>query len=126
MHCACKCIVLVRSVARKAKYLGIKTLCPAQNHRIMLTITISVVSSHDYDIEDETLETTSKDGSEGDLSYAVEEEFLENTDEFIAYTDEPLADDSWVEEYIQGQEEYTQEMEELSLRLNGQTPVISW
>ena len=73
-------------------------------------------SSHDYDIEDETLKTTSKDGSESDLSYAVEEEFLENTDEFIAYTDEP---------HIQRQEEYTQEMEELSLRLNGQTPVIS-
>ena len=83
-------------------------------------------SSHDYDIEDETLEMTSKDGSESDLSYAVEEELLENTDEFIAYTDEPLADDSWVEEYIQRQEEYTQEMKELSLRLNGQTPVISW
>ena len=79
----------------------------------------------EYDIEDDTCETTSKDGYEGDLSYAAEDEFLDNTDE-LAYTDEPLADDSWVEEYIQRQEEYTSEIEELSLRLNGQTSVISW
>lgn len=79
----------------------------------------------EYEIEDETCETTSKDGYEDDLSYAVEDEFLDNIDE-LAYTDEPLADDSWVEEYIQRQEEYTRELEELSLRLNGQTPVISW
>ena len=66
-----------------------------------------------------------KDGYEGHLSYAAEDEFLDNTDE-LAYTDELLADDSWVEEYIQRQEEYTREIQELSLHLNGQTSVVSW
>ena len=70
-------------------------------------------------------ETTSKDEHKGDLSYAVEDEFLDSTGEF-AYTDEPLADDSWVEEYLQRQEEYTRETEELKLRLNGETTLISW
>ena len=76
----------------------------------------------EYEIEDET---AGKDAYESDISYGVEDEFLDNTDEF-AYADEPLADDLWVEEYLQRQEEYTREIEELSLRLNGETPLMSW
>jgi hypothetical protein len=44
----------------------------------------------------------------------------------LVYTDEPLADESWVEEYERRQDEYTREIEELNLRLNGQNPVNSW
>ena len=54
----------------------------------------------EYEIEDETCETTSNDGYESEPSYAVEEE-LRDDDDVLAYTDEPLADDSWVEEYMQ-------------------------
>ena len=53
-------------------------------------------------------ETTSKDEHKVDVPYGVEDEFLNNTDEF-AYADEPLANDSWVEEYLQRQENYIQE-----------------
>lgn len=80
----------------------------------------------EYEIEDETRETTSNDGHESEPSYAVEEELLDDEDVFIAYTDEPLADDSWVEEYMQRQEQHTREIEELSLRLSGENPVSSW
>ena len=79
----------------------------------------------EYDIEDETCRTTSKDEYEGHLSYAAKDEFLDNTNE-LAYTDEPLADDLWVEEYIQRPEEYTREIQELNLHLNEQTSVVSW
>ena len=51
----------------------------------------------EYEIEDETCETTSNDGYESEPSYAVEEE-LRDDENVLAYTDEPLADDSWVEE----------------------------
>jgi hypothetical protein len=54
----------------------------------------------EYEIEDETCETTSNDGYESEPSYAVEEE-LRDDEDVLAYTDEPLADDSWVEEYMQ-------------------------
>ena len=54
----------------------------------------------EYEIEDETCETTSNDGYESEPSYAVEEE-LRDDEDLLAYTDEPLADDSWVEEYMQ-------------------------
>ena len=54
----------------------------------------------EYEIEDETCETTSNDGYESEPSYAVEEE-LRDDENVLAYTDEPLADDSWVEEYMQ-------------------------
>ncbi|XP_028401050.1 uncharacterized protein LOC114524123 [Dendronephthya gigantea] len=82
-------------------------------------------SCPEYEIEDETYETASKDGYESELSYAVEEELLDDED-VLAYTDEPLADDSWVEEYIQRQEQHAREIEELSLRLSGENPVSSW
>ena len=54
----------------------------------------------EYEIEDETCETTSNDGYESEPSYTVEEE-LRDDEDVLAYTDEPLADDSWVEEYMQ-------------------------
>ena len=54
----------------------------------------------EYEIEDEMCKTRSIDEHKGD--------------EF-AYTDEPVADGSWVEEYLQRQEEYTRETEELKL-----------
>ena len=54
----------------------------------------------EYEIEDETCETTSNDVYESEPSYAVEEE-LRDDEDVLAYTDEPLADDSWVEEYMQ-------------------------
>ena len=54
----------------------------------------------EYEIEDEMCETRSIDEHKGDVSYGVEDKFLDNTDE-SAYADEPLADDSWVEEYLQ-------------------------
>ena len=54
----------------------------------------------EYEIEDETCETTSNDGYESEPSYAVEEE-LRDDEDVLAYTDEPLADDSWVEQYVQ-------------------------
>ena len=79
----------------------------------------------EYEIEDEDFDTTSKDGYESEPSYTVEEELLDSMDS-LAYTDEPLADESWVEEYERRQDEYTREIEELNLRLNGQNPVNSW
>ena len=78
----------------------------------------------EYEI-DETCETTSNDGYESEPSYTVEEE-LRDDEDVLAYTDEPLADDSCVEEYMQRQEQHTREIEELSLRLSGETPVSSW
>jgi hypothetical protein len=79
----------------------------------------------EYEIEDEDFETTSKDGYESEPSYAVEEELLDSMDS-LAYTDEPLADELWVEEYERRQDEYTSKIEELNLGLNGQNPVNSW
>jgi hypothetical protein len=79
----------------------------------------------EYEIEDETCETTSNDGYESEPSYTVEEE-LRDDEDVLAYTDEPLADDSWVEGYMQRQEQHTREIEELSLRLSGENPVSSW
>jgi hypothetical protein len=78
----------------------------------------------EYEIEDETCETTSNDGYESEPLYAVEEELRD--EDILAYTDEPLADDSWVEEYMQRQEQHTREIEELSLRLSGENPVSYW
>ena len=82
-------------------------------------------SGSEYEIEDDCCETTSKVEHEGDPSYASEEEFLDHVDSLV-YTDEPLADDSWVEEYLARQEEHDREMTELTLRLNGQNSVNSW
>lgn len=79
----------------------------------------------EYDIEDECCETTSNIDYDGDPSYASEEEFLDRVDSF-AYTDEPLADYSWVEKYQRRPEEHNREMTELTLRLNGQNPVNLW
>lgn len=79
----------------------------------------------EYEIEDETYETASNDGYESELSYAIQEELLDDED-VLAYTDEPLADDSWFEEYIQRQEQHAREIEELSLRLSGENLVSSW
>ena len=70
-------------------------------------------------------ETTSNDGYESEPSYTVEKE-LRDDEDVLAKTDEPLADDSWVEEYMQRQEQHTREIEELSLRLSGENPVSSW
>ncbi len=78
----------------------------------------------EYEIEDEACETPSY-GYESEPSYAVEEE-LRDDEDVLAYTDEPLAEDSWVEEYMQRQEQHTREIEELSLRLSGENPVSSW
>jgi hypothetical protein len=79
----------------------------------------------EYEIEDETCETTSNDGYESKPSYAVEKE-LRDDEDVLAYTDEHLAEDSWVEEYMQRQEQHTREIEELSLRLSGENPESSW
>ena len=78
----------------------------------------------EYEIEDETCETTSNGRYESEPPYAVEEELRD--EDVLAYTDEPLADDSWVKEYIQRHEQRTREIEELSLRLTGENPVSSW
>ena len=61
--------------------------------------------------------------NESEPTYATEDEF--SLDD-MAYTDEPLADDTWVEQYLRRQEEYVRENEELSLRLHEQIPVNSW
>ena len=82
-------------------------------------------SGSEYEIEDDCCKTTSQFEHERDPSYAIEEEFLDHVDSLV-YTDEPLADDSWVEEYLARQEEYDREMTELTLRLNGQNLVNSW
>ncbi len=75
----------------------------------------------EYEIEEECGEKTSQNESEP--TYAIKDEFILDD---MAYTDEPLEDDSWVEQYLRRQEEYVRENEELSLRLNEQTPVNSW
>ena len=82
-------------------------------------------SASEYEIEDECCEATSSIEYEEDPSYASEEEFLDHVDS-LAYTDEPLADDSWVDEYLARQEERNREMTELTMRLNGQNPVNTW
>ena len=82
-------------------------------------------SASEYETEDECCKTTSNIEYEEDSSYAGQEEFLDHVDS-LAYTDEPLADDSWVEEYLSRQEERSREMTELTLRLNGENPVNSW
>ena len=46
-----------------------------------------------YEIEDECCKTTSNIDYERDPSYGSEEEFLDRMD-LLAYTDEPLANDS--------------------------------
>lgn len=71
-------------------------------------------------MEDESGEITSKD--EHEPSYEVEQEFLQ--DNMMPYADERLADESWFEEYERRQEERDREMNELTLRLNGQNPVL--
>ena len=53
----------------------------------------------EYEIEDETCETASNEGYRSEPTYAVEGELLDDED-VLAYTDEPFADDSWVEEYM--------------------------
>ena len=60
-----------------------------------------------------------------DPSHAVEDT-QDHTQDGMPYTDEPLADESWVEEYERRQGEHDREMNELSLRLNGQNHVDSW
>ena len=81
----------------------------------------SSVGCVEYDIEDECSETTSRNDYKHDPSHAVED-----TQDDIPYTDEPLADESWVEEYERRQGEHDREMNKLSLRLNGQNHVDSW
>ena len=44
----------------------------------------------------------------------------------VACTDEPLADEAWIEDYDRRQEENARELEELSVRISGQNPVSSW
>ena len=54
----------------------------------------------DYEIEDETFEITPKVARESRPSYVVEEEFIEDEDEFSTpYAEEPLANEPWIEEY---------------------------
>ena len=81
----------------------------------------SSVGCVEYDIEDECSETTSRNDDKHDPSHAVED-----TQDDMPYTDKPLADESWVEEYERRQGEHDREMNELSLRLNGQNHVDSW
>ena len=82
------------------------------------------LSCPEYDVEDEYSETTSKNENKHEPSYVAEEDFIQ--DDIMPYTDEPLADESWVEEYERRREEHDREVNELSLRLNGQSPVNSW
>ena len=85
----------------------------------------SSVGCVEYDIEDECSETTSRNDYKHDPSHAVEDT-QDHTQDGMPYTDEPLADESWVEEYERRQGEHDREMNELSLRLNGQNHVDSW
>ena len=79
----------------------------------------------EYEIDDETCEMASNDGCRREPTYAVEGELLQDED-VLAYTDEPLADDSWLEEYMQKQEQRSREIERLSPRLSGENPANSW
>ena len=89
----------------------------------------SSVGCVEYDIEDECSEMTSRNDYKHDPSHAVEDtqdHTQDHTQDDMPYTDEPLADESWVEEYERRQGEHDREMNELSLRLNGQNHVDSW
>ena len=81
----------------------------------------SSVGCAEYDIEDECSKTASKNDYEHDASHVVED-----LQDDIAYSDEPLADESWVEEYERRQAQRDREINELSLGLNGQNQVDSW
>ena len=43
-----------------------------------------------------------------------------------AYSDEPIADEIWNQNYYRRQNEETERMNEWGLRLNGSKPVTSW
>ncbi len=43
-----------------------------------------------------------------------------------AYSDEPIADEIWIQNYYRRRNEETERMNELGLRLNGSKPVTSW
>ena len=81
----------------------------------LITITITVTLNNYYGY----LETNINNEQE---RYRVEEDFAG----MVAYTDEPLADEAWIEDYDRRQEENARELEELSARKSGENPVSSW
>ena len=42
------------------------------------------------------------------------------------YSDEPIADENWLQQYYRRREEEAERMNELQLRWNGSEPVTSW
>ena len=73
----------------------------------------------EYVIEDAEL-------NDGNRPYSVAPELEEDGCSGIAYADEPLADEAWLEEYRKEEQERLAAEEKLGNRLNGSTDIKEW
>ncbi|KAK3701246.1 hypothetical protein QZH41_003205 [Actinostola sp. cb2023] len=83
---------------------------------------ISEVES-DHDVEDEEYDYNKQENSSSLNLNAASSELFESTG---PYSDEPLADDDWIEEYNKERQRIEKHNKELEDRLSGATSVDLW
>ena len=73
----------------------------------------------EYVIEDAEL-------NDGNREYSIDPELEDDCCSGIAYADEPLADEAWLETYHKEEQERLEVEEKLGKRLNGSVDISEW
>lgn len=81
----------------------------------------SALCDPEFDVEDEELDSSKH--ADGNQEFNIQDIQHEATE---AYADEPLADETWFENYTRATEEERQKVDELRKRMQGEVTLDSW
>ena len=115
-------IVILVSKLKNQLFLRKKVGMPGSNsfsstHSKASTSTPLEIEDEQYESEN-LIEKSHDEGTQG--SHDGENYYMD------AYSDEPIADENWLQEYYRRREEEAEKVKELQLRWNESKPVTSW